>query len=301
MTALPAAPRNDRAARRGPRMIVDTIALVTRLVNTAKGWAVDDGGRLRALGATLADLLALPLGEARARYASVGEPLAAAVRAPVDKQEVWAAGVTYQRSREGRREESGEHAGLYDSVYTADRPEIFFKATAERVVGDGEPVGIRADSGWDAPEAELGLVVNAAGEIFGYTVGNDMSSRSIEGENPLYLPQAKVYNRSCALGPAIVPVWEAGSGPFPVAARVEREGAVAWAAETSTGRLARTPEELVSWLTRALDFPAGVVLLTGTGVVPDRDFTLRAGDLVTIDIEGVGTLRNPVTVVGAAP
>ncbi|GAA4172561.1 fumarylacetoacetate hydrolase family protein [Phytohabitans flavus] len=274
---------------------------MTRLVRTRDGWAVDREGRLAALGASLADLLALPLAEARARYEAAAEPVEwAPLRAPVDAQEVWAAGVTYQRSREGRREESEQagHAGLYDHVYAAARPEIFFKATAERVVGDGEPVGIRADSGWDVPEAELGLVVNAAGEVFGYTVGNDMSSRSIEGENPLYLPQAKVYARSCALGPAIVPVWEAGPGPFPVAVRVDRDGAEAWAAETSTARLARTPEDLVSWLTRALDFPAGVVLLTGTGVVPERDFTLRAGDVVTIDVAGVGTLRNPVTVVG---
>lgn len=275
---------------------------MTRLVRTGAGWAVDRDGRLRALGATLADLLAMPLAEARARYEAAAEPLTGdlALRAPVDAQEVWAAGVTYQRSREGRREESEEagHGGLYDHVYSAARPEIFFKATAARVVGDGEPVGIRADSGWDVPEAELGLVVNASGELFGYTVGNDMSSRSIEGENPLYLPQAKVYTRSCALGPAIVPAWEAGPGPFPVAVSVERDGGQAWAAQTSTTRLARTPDDLISWLTRALDFPAGVVLLTGTGVVPDRDFTLRAGDEVTIEVAGVGTLRNPVTVVG---
>ncbi|MGN9909031.1 fumarylacetoacetate hydrolase family protein [Phytohabitans sp. LJ34] len=271
---------------------------MTRLVRTAAGWAVSHDGALRGLGATLADLLALPLAEARARYEAAAEPMdGARSLAPVDAQEVWAAGVTYQRSREGRREESG-HAALYDHVYSSSRPEIFFKATAARVVGDGEPVGIRADSGWDVPEAEVGLVVNAAGEVFGYTVGNDVSSRSIEGENPLYLPQAKVYTRSCALGPAIVPVWEAGPGPFPVSVRVERDGAEAWAAQTSTARLARTHDDLVSWLTRALDFPAGVVLLTGTGVVPDRDFTLRAGDVVTIDVGGVGTLRNPVTVVG---
>jgi len=271
---------------------------VTRLVRTHAGWAVERDGRRFALGATLSDLLALPFAEARERYEAAAEPVESAPPlAPVDAQEVWAAGVTYQRSREGRGEESA-HAGLYDAVYAAARPEIFFKATAARVVGDGEPVGIRADSGWDAPEAELGLVVNAAGEVFGYTAGNDMSSRSIEGENPLYLPQAKVYARSCALGPAIVPAWEAGPGPFPVTVRVERDGAEAWAAATSTARLARTHEDLVSWLTRALDFPAGVVLLTGTGVVPDRDFTLRAGDVVTIDVAGVGTLRNPVTVVG---
>jgi 2-dehydro-3-deoxy-D-arabinonate dehydratase len=274
---------------------------VTRLLRTPAGWAVERDGRRLALGTTLADLLALPLAEARARYEAATEPVEVApLNAPVDAQEVWAAGVTYQRSHQGRREESEQagHAGLYDHVYSAARPEIFFKATAARVVGDGEPVGIRADSGWDVPEAELGLVVNAAGEVFGYTVGNDMSSRSIEGENPLYLPQAKVYSRACALGPAIVPVWEAGGGPFPVAVRVERDGTQVWAAETSTARLARTPEDLISWLTRALDFPAGVVLLTGTGVVPDRDFTLREGDVVTIEVAGVGTLRNPVTVVG---
>lgn len=271
---------------------------MTRLVRTVAGWAVSRDGALHELGATLADLLALPLAEARARYEAAAGPMdGAPALAPVDAQEVWASGVTYQRSREGRREESG-HAALYDHVYTSPRPEIFFKATAARVVGDGEPVGIRADSGWDVPEAELGLVVNAAGEVFGYTVGNDMSSRSIEGENPLYLPQAKVYTRSCALGPAIVPVWEAGPGPFTVSVRVERDGAEAWAAQTSTARLARTYDDLVSWLTRALDFPAGVVLLTGTGVVPDRDFTLRAGDVVAIEVGGVGTLRNPVTVVG---
>ncbi|BCB77516.1 hypothetical protein Pflav_039260 [Phytohabitans flavus] len=165
---------------------------------------------MAALGASLADLLALPLAEARARYEAAAEPVEwAPLRAPVDAQEVWAAGVTYQRSREGRREESEQagHAGLYDHVYAAARPEIFFKATAERVVGDGEPVGIRADSGWDVPEAELGLVVNAAGEVFGYTVGNDMSSRSIEGRTrstcrrPRYTPApARSARRSCRCG-----------------------------------------------------------------------------------------------------
>lgn len=264
-------------------------------------WVVRRDGQLLALDQTLAGLLALPLAEARAVYEAAAAPADAAgtVLAPVDEQEVWAAGVTYQRSREGRREESepAGHGKLYDHVYAADRPELFFKSTAARVVADGEPVGIRADSGWDVPEAELGLVVNAAGEIFGYTVGNDMSSRSIEGENPLYLPQAKIYSRACALGPAIVPAWQV-QGPFDVSVRVERDGTDAYSGTTSTGQLARRPEELVGWLTRSLDFPAGAVLLTGTGVVPDRDFTLRAGDVVVIDIAGVGTLRNPVTVVG---
>ena len=265
-------------------------------------WAVRRDGRLYALDRGLRDLLAVPLADARTAYDAAAEPVdgPVTVLAPVDAQEVWAAGVTYQRSREGRREESGPagHAALYDEVYTASRPELFFKSTAARVVGDGQPVGIRADSGWDVPEAELALVVNAAGEIFGYTAGNDMSSRAIEGENALYLPQAKIYERSCALGPAIVPVWEAGAGPFDISVRVERDGSVAYQDVTSTARLARGAGDLVGWLTRALDFPAGVVLLTGTGLVPDQDFTLLTGDVVTIAIDGVGTLRNPVTTVG---
>ncbi|GFJ76096.1 hypothetical protein Phou_002760 [Phytohabitans houttuyneae] len=183
---------------------------MTRLVRTHDGWAVDRDGRRSALGASLGDLLALPLSEARARCEAADGPAAEApLRAPVDVQEVWAAGVTYQRSREGRREESEHagHAGLYDHVYNADRPEVFFKATAGRVVGDGEPVGIRADSGWDVPEAELGLVVNAAGEVFGYTVGNDMSSRSIEGRTRSTCPRprctrapARSARRSCRSG-----------------------------------------------------------------------------------------------------
>jgi 2-dehydro-3-deoxy-D-arabinonate dehydratase len=262
-------------------------------------WAARRGDELHGLTVGLADLLAMPLDTARAVCERAGELLrgSAAPLPPVDVQEVWAAGVTYHRSREGRREESG-HAALYDHVYGSDRPEIFFKSAAARVVGDGQPVGIRADSGWDVPEAELALVVNSAGEVFGYTVGNDMSSRSIEGDNPLYLPQAKVYARACALGPAIVPVWVAGPGPFEVSVSVRRDGTECYAGTTSTARMARGFAELVDWLYRALEFPVGVVLLTGTGVVPDRGFTLRGGDLVVIDIAGIGRLRNPVTVVG---
>jgi 2-dehydro-3-deoxy-D-arabinonate dehydratase len=279
---------------------------MTELVRGPAGWWVRQDGTYHALGPTLADLLALPLDQARAaieraateRAAIEAAPAPTDLLAPIDLQEVWAAGVTYQRSREGRREESG-HADIYDLVYLAERPELFFKSTAARVVGDGEPVGIRADSGWDVPEAEVALVVNSAGEIFGYTVGNDMSSRSIEGDNPLYLPQAKVYTAACALGPAIVPVWFAGAGPFEIQIRVERAGEVVYSGATSTAALARSFADLVSWLFRALDFPAGVILLTGTGVVPDATFTLRAGDLTVIDIAGIGTLRNPVRVVGA--
>jgi 2-dehydro-3-deoxy-D-arabinonate dehydratase len=235
-------------------------------------------GTHRALDATLADLLALPVDQARALVEAAQSPAdpPTEILAPVDVQEIWAAGVTYQRSREGRREESG-HGDIYDLVYAADRPELFFKSTAARVVGHGKPVGIRADSGWDVPEAEVGVVVNSSGEIFGYTIGNDVSSRSIEGDNPLYLPQAKVYTAACALGPAIVPAWLAGTGPFDVKVR-----------------------DLVAWLYRALDFPHGAVLLTGTGVVPDADFTLHAGDVTTIEITGIGTLSNPTRVVGTA-
>ncbi|WP_129664567.1 fumarylacetoacetate hydrolase family protein [Phytoactinopolyspora endophytica] len=262
-------------------------------------WAVQRGGRLARLGTSLAELLALPLTEARDRYeTAAGEVDGGDRLPPVDRQEVWASGVTYLRSRQGRVEESG-HADVYDLVYDADRPELFLKSTPERVVTDGEPVGIRADSGWDAPEAELGLVLNSAGEIFGYVVGNDMSSRSIEGDNPLYLPQAKVYARSCALGTEIVPVWEAGGGPFDIALWIERGGDVVFSAKTSTDQMRRELADLAGWLFRALEHPAGAILLTGTGIVPERDFTLAEGDVVTIDIAGVGTLTNPVVMVGA--
>jgi 2-dehydro-3-deoxy-D-arabinonate dehydratase len=216
---------------------------------------------------------------------------------PVDTQEVWGAGVTYEQSRAGRVEESTE-GGIYDRVYLAQRPEVFFKATAQRVVGDGQPVGIRADSPWNAPEPELGLVLNAGGEIFGYVVGDDVSSRSIEGENPLYLSQAKVYERSCALGPGIVPVWAAPATPFHIALRVERGEVIAFEGSTSTANIVRRFEDLAAWLMAALAFPVGVVLLTGTGIVPNESFSLRAGDIVTIDIPGVGTLTNPVVLVG---
>ena len=207
--------------------------------------------------------------------------------------------MTYLRSRDGRKEESG-HGSLYDQVYDSDRPEIFFKSSPWRVVGDRDAVGIRVDSGWDVPEAEVGLVLNAAGEVFGYTLGNDMSSRSIEGENPLYLPQAKIYDRSCAVGPAIVPSWAVDPGPFQIGLRVLREGREAYAGTTSTSAMARGFEDLAGWLFRALSFPAGVVLLTGTGVVPGADFTVRPGDTIEITSAALGTLTNPVVAVGDA-
>jgi 2-dehydro-3-deoxy-D-arabinonate dehydratase len=214
---------------------------------------------------------------------------------PVDgRMEVWASGVTYRRSREARVEES-QVASVYDLVYDAERPELFFKAPAWRVVTDGEPIGIREDSQVDVPEAELALVLNSRGETVGYTVCNDMSSRNIEGENPLYLPQAKVYAGSCAIGSGIR---LAADVPDPynldVEARIEREGSVVWSASTSTAQLHRRLDELAAALFRGLDFPDGAVLSTGTGVVPDLDVTTREGDVVTITIEGVGILTNRV-------
>jgi 2-dehydro-3-deoxy-D-arabinonate dehydratase len=247
----------------------------------------------------LDDLLRLSLDEARAVVESAGAAadLGGDLLAPVDCQEVWGTGVTYERSRAGRIAESTE-GGIYDRVYIARHPEVFFKATAQRVVGDGGPVGIRADSAWNAPEPELGLVLNAAGEIFGYVVGDDVSSRSIEGENPLYLTQAKVYDRSCALGPGIVPAWGAPALPLYIALRVQRGDAVAFEESTSTASITRRFEDLAAWLMAATTFPVGVILLTGTGIVPNESFSLRAGDVVTIDIPGIGTLTNPVVLVG---
>jgi len=267
-------------------------------------WAVRQNGNWSVLDGTLADLLSLPLGRARAVVETAardvgGDMPGEKALPPVDRQEVWAAGVTYLRSRDGRKEESG-HSSLYDDVYNSDRPEIFFKSSPWRVVGDRDAVGIRVDSGWDVPEAEVGLVLNAAGDVFGYTLGNDMSSRSIEGENPLYLPQAKIYDRSCAVGPAIVPSWAIDPGPFQIGLRVLREGREAYAGTASTSAMARGFEDLAGWLFRALSFPAGVVLLTGTGVVPGADFTTRPGDTIEITSEGLGTLTNPVVAVGVA-
>jgi 2-dehydro-3-deoxy-D-arabinonate dehydratase len=262
-------------------------------------WAVRTSLGDAPLQVGLDDLLRLSLDEARAlvESAEVAADLSGNLLPPVDSQEVWGAGVTYERSRAGRMEESTE-AGVYDRIYLARRPEVFFKATAQRVVGNGEPIGVRADSPWNAPEPELGLVLNAAGKIFGYVVGDDVSSRSIEGENPLYLPQAKVYDRSCALGSGIVPAWAAPDLPFDIALRVQRGNAVAYEGSTSTASITRRFEDLAGWLMAALTFPVGVVLLTGTGIVPGESFTLRAGDVVTIDIPGIGMLSNPVVLVG---
>ena len=247
---------------------------------------------------TIDGLLAAGSDALEACLASAGEGSAEglAILAPVENQEVWAAGVTYQRSREARVAESNEPS-VYDRVYEAARPELFLKSVGWRVRGPGETVGIRADSTWDVPEPELTLVIAADGAIVGYVIGNDMSSRSIEGDNPLYLPQAKIYASACAIGPAIVPA-SAVRLPFGIRVAIERDGSTVVSESTSTAQLNRTPEELVGYLLRAMAFPVGAFLMTGTGAVPGPDFTLRADDVVRISIDGLGTLENRVAVVG---
>jgi 2-dehydro-3-deoxy-D-arabinonate dehydratase len=220
------------------------------------------------------------------------------LRAPVERQEVWAAGVTYLRSKTARMKESDFSATAYDKVYAAERPEIFFKAIADKVVGTGEAVGIRRDARWSVPEPELALVLNSKGRVVGYTIGNDMSSRDIEGENLLYLPQAKIYDRSCALGPWIaLGADEAAARNWTIRLAIERNGARVFAGETSVDRIKRRFEELAGYLFRSQTFPHGAVLLTGTGVVPPEDFTLQERDVVEIEISGIGSLINPVMVV----
>jgi 2-dehydro-3-deoxy-D-arabinonate dehydratase len=225
-------------------------------------------------------------------------PQGAVLLPPVESQEVWAAGVTYRRSRDARMEEAAE-PDHYDLVYDADRPELFFKASAARTRGPNDPICVRADSTWDVPEAELGLVLSSDGGIVGYVIGDDVSSRSIEGENPLYLPQAKNYTGSCAIGPCIVTAEEV---PDLQASRIElqirREGQVVYEDQVALSEMHRDPTELADWLFRALDFPVGVILLTGTALIPPSQFTLRPGDEVSVGIEGLGTLKNPVELVG---
>jgi 2-dehydro-3-deoxy-D-arabinonate dehydratase len=214
--------------------------------------------------------------------------------APMDEQEIWAAGVTYLRSRDARMEESTEKS-VYDRVYDADRPEIFFKAMRNRVSGSGASVAIRSDSSWDVPEPELTLAINAMGQIVGYTIGNDVSSRTIEGENPLYLPQAKVYSKCAGLGPVIALAWElTETDDLAIKLTITRDGKLYFEGETSTKQIHRPFEQLVEYLFRNNDFPSGVFLMTGTGIVPPSEFTLEDGDHVAITIEGIGTLENPV-------
>jgi 2-dehydro-3-deoxy-D-arabinonate dehydratase len=214
--------------------------------------------------------------------------------APIDEQEVWASGVTYLRSRDARMEESTQK-NVYDIVYEAERPELFYKATKSRVSGPGDEIGIRGDSTWDVPEPELALVINREGEIVGYTIGNDVSSRSIEGENPLYLPQAKVYSKCAAVGPHVALAWElADVSNLTIRLVINRDGKVFFDGSTATSQIHRRLDELVTYLRRDNEFPAGVILMTGTGVIPPSEFTLENGDVVEISIDGIGTLQNPV-------
>ena len=265
-------------------------------VQTAEGPRVArgpvDGGPVELLEGTLDSLLAAGSLDAPA---TGPVPAGAVILAPVEGQEVWAAGVTYAVSRSARNDESKGQHDFYDKVYDAERPELFFKAAPGRVRGPGGLIGVREDSGWDVPEPELALVISAAGEILGYTIGNDVSSRSIEGENPLYLPQAKVYTASCALGPAIRPIWEVADPlNLAITGTITRAGSVVWSATTSSAQLHRSLEELIEHLFRAMDFPYGVILSTGTGIVPELDLTLTEGDVVRVEIEDVGVLTNPV-------
>ena len=225
---------------------------------------------------------------------TVMPPALESILAPIQTQEVWAAGVTYFRSRTARMEESKDAGGgsFYDRVYAAERPEIFFKATPQRVAKPGAPMHLRSDSKWMVPEPELTLVINSRAEIVGYTVGNDLSCRDIEGENPLYLPQAKCFDRCASVGPCIL----VQNGPLSpdtrIVLKIERSGSEVFSGDTTIAQLKRTPQELVGFLYRDNTFPTGALLMTGTGIVPADDFTLKSGDVVKITIDGIGTLTN---------
>jgi 2-dehydro-3-deoxy-D-arabinonate dehydratase len=220
------------------------------------------------------------------------------LQTPVEAQEVWAAGVTYLRSKEARIVESEFSANAYDRVYASVRPEIFFKSLPEKVVSPAENVGIRKDARWNVPEPELALVINSSGSLVGFTIGNDMSSRDIEGENLLYLPQAKIYTGSCAVGPwIVVGLSEEDARQWTIHLEIRRGGKTVFSGETSTNKIRRAFGELTEYLFRSQEFPNGAVLLTGAGIVPDDSFTLEAGDSVRITISGIGTLENSVAVV----
>jgi 2-dehydro-3-deoxy-D-arabinonate dehydratase len=263
----------------------------------ARGPAGDGPAELLDAGATIDGVLGGGPGALAALLdAPAGEPApdGLQVLAPAGAQPVWAAGVTFRRSRDARLEES-RGLDAYDKVYLAERPELFLKALPGTARGPGQPIGVRADSTWDVPEPELAVVADRRGQILGYTIGDDVSSRSIEGENPLYLPQAKLYRGSCALGPCLVPVGEA---PEPQAMEIglaiERDGAELFRDRCSVADMRRSLPELVDWLWRGQDLPLGAVLLTGTSIVPPPELSLRPGDRVAITITGLGTLTNPV-------
>lgn len=272
-----------------------------RVFSDALGLLLESAGEVRRPSGVLAfdDLFtaADPTGlVTRAWEGGVAATLPEISGAPIGSQEVWAAGVTYLRSMTARMEESKDAGGgtFYDKVYSAERPELFFKGTPHRVAGPGVQVRIRGDSKWNVPEPELTLAINKDGRIFGYTIGNDMSSRDIEGENPLYLPQAKVYDRSTGLGPCLLVTDEALSPETAIGIEIRRDGVAVFAGETQINQIKRGFPELAEFLFRDNSFPAGAYLMTGTGVVPPDSFTLRSGDEIRITIEPIGTLVNTV-------
>ena len=274
-----------------------------KLYRTTKGAFVEFDGKFHLLSELPSPedwdtIVCDPDLPARARAAAATVPVSfdpASILAPIVSQEVWAAGVTYYRSRKARMEESKDSGAcdFYDRVYAAERPELFFKATGRRVAGPGQPVRIRSDAKWSVPEPELTLLANPQGAIVGCTIGNDMSSRDIEGENPLYLPQAKVYDGSCALGPCVLLCSEPARTTA-ISLEITRDGKTAFAGSTKLAELKRELKELVHYLFRDTSFPAGAFLMTGTGIVPGDNFTLAHGDVIRIQIDGIGTLQNYV-------
>jgi 2-dehydro-3-deoxy-D-arabinonate dehydratase len=247
---------------------------------------------------TLTEAMHLTLEELKVRTAKTGAEVSGELTAPIASEiELWGAGVTYLRSRDARKEESGV-PDVYQRVYEADRPELFFKSTAVRARGTAAPIGIRYDSEASVPEPEVAIYINKHREIIGYAICNDVTARSIEGENPLYLSQAKIYIGSTAIGPDITPAWLAPvAKEMSIKAKILRGSALVWEAETSLGALNRTLEDLVDYVFRCQDFPHGLILSTGTGIVPPMDIALAAGDIVEIDVAGVGVLSNPVVVI----
>ena len=272
------------------------------LYRTKDGWVVEQDGRINPVEGTLDELLSRDdLHTYLDGLLKAGTSAASVLRsqdllAPIGSQEVWAAGVTYLRSRAARMAESKDAGGgdFYDRVYSAERPELFFKSQPQKVVGPGGSVGLRTDATWSVPEPELVLVISPRGEIVGYTIGNDMSSRDIEGQNPLYLPQAKIYNRSCALGPGILVKRDGLPDTTRISIAIDRGGNAAFTGETTLTQMKRKPQELVHYLYLDQTFPHGAFLLTGTGIVPPDSFTLERGDTIRISIDGIGTLVNPV-------
>ncbi|MGD1106424.1 MAG: fumarylacetoacetate hydrolase family protein [Terracidiphilus sp.] len=284
-----------------------------KLYRTSNGNYAEDGGKYFRVPESNWDALVAHenLGAYLRSVVDAGKPASdfASARpgirleAPIGSQEVWAAGVTYFRSRSARMAESKDAGGgdFYDRVYTAERPELFFKATPSRVAAPGAGVRIRSDAKWSVPEPELTLLINPRGQIIGYTAGNDMSSRDIEGENPLYLPQAKVYDRSCALGPCILVSSDPLPSTTPIRIEILRSGQAAFSGATTLAELKRAPADLAAYLFRENTFPFGAFLMTGTGIVPPDDFTLAPGDRVRITIDPIGTLENDVVQGRLAP